>query len=63
MNSRKGNIYVKKNPSKLPLSFKIFKKKKKGEKKEILSLWLVKKLIKMNDDAHLWRQRHDALEQ
>ena len=65
MTSRKGNIYVKKNPSKLPLSFKRFKKKKKkkGEKKEILSLWLVKKLIKMNDDAHLWRQRHDALEQ
>ena len=55
---------LKKNPSKLPLSFKRFKKKKKkGEKKEILSLWLVKKLIKMNDDAHLWRQRHDALEQ
>ena len=64
MTSRKGNIYVKKNSSKLPLSFKRFKKKKKkGEKEETLSLWLLKKLIKMNDYAYLWRQRQDALEQ
>lgn len=49
-----------KKSSKLPLSFKILKKE---ENKETLSLWLLKKLIKMNDDAYLWRQRHDALEQ
>ena len=65
MTSRKGNIYVKKKSIKTSIKFQKIqkKKKKKGEKKEILSLWLVKKLIKMNDDAHLWRQRHDALEQ
>ena len=44
-------------------SIKFQNTKKKEENEETLSLWLLKKLIKMNDDAYLWRQRHDALEQ
>ena len=60
MTSRKGNIYVKKV---IKTSIKFQNTKKKEENKETLSLWLLKKLIKMNDDAYLWRQRHDALEQ